>query len=273
MGSRAGRFSSRSIRPIARTAVRRVAMSGLRSPVSSGASADESLARASSASSMRWRDRRSWRVPPMGTRLGRARPMPAHTRGARQVQCGASSFRDDRVDYSRNDTLETMRIPRFARNDKSGRRSSPFRRPARVPRFPVPVPATNFFPHARSVRIESQVGSSQAVRPRHRLALHRVQHARLARPGRRRGGDEPESSDRAARARGALPVLGARSRCGAVDPGLHARSSPRRRRGVLPIAAAAAVRRAVDRGCAGQPARPIRRVQRWARHRRRLQPA
>ena len=59
MGWRATTFSSLSILPIARTAVRRVAMSGLLSPVSIGASADESLARASSASSMRWRTNRS----------------------------------------------------------------------------------------------------------------------------------------------------------------------------------------------------------------------
>src|SRR6476660_3043645 len=108
-----------------------------------------------------------------------------------------------------------MRIPRFARNDKAcwTETASP------ISRFPLPrqsafgniVLATNFFPHVRSVRIEAQAGSSQAVRSHGRLAVDRVQHACLACPGRRRGGDEPPTIDRSARARGALPVLGARA--------------------------------------------------------------
>ena len=58
----------------------------------------------------------------------------------------------------------------------------------------------------------------------------RVPHARLSRARRRRGDDESQPNDRAARAPRALSVLGARSRRGADDPRIDARPPARRRR-------------------------------------------
>jgi hypothetical protein len=127
MGWSAGTFASFSIRPSARAAVRRVAMSGLRSPVSIGASADESPARASSASSRRWRTDRSDAIADGGPDWASAADVSSlHPRSPiSAMRCVVIPIR--RVDYNRNDTLLSSRAKRGIAIV-----------PDRWPRFPVP---------------------------------------------------------------------------------------------------------------------------------------
>jgi hypothetical protein len=91
-------------------------------------------------------------------------------------------------------------VPRTPRRDFAPCRTPP---PARAP-----VPAA---PPSLPRRVPDSTGVASRT------------HPRVARPRRRRGGDQPESRLGPEGPRGALPVLGARPRYGAVHPGLAAR--------------------------------------------------
>src|SRR5215207_1327404 len=106
------------------------------------------------------------------------------------------------------------------------RRSDFLDRPAAGTRSAATDPSDD----ARRAPQDSPHAFATRRRPALRLAPDRVQRARLARPRRPRGGDEPEPDVGAPRAPGALPVLGPRPRPRAVDP-RHAPGPAARRRG------------------------------------------